>query len=177
MKSNQDYQFLLINGFTIDITSHHSGWSRMHLVKSGSRIDYISFRSNNINSARLLEKAPVVRPSTHLGKALAELKEIAMKHVAKTSGFTMVSGSITLNASNEVHDAVSVKQLDQGSHGVFILDNRAGILKDFAEASGVELQPAYFIDAVNCKSLEEAMKKFSDGSVGVGVSVGQLFFK
>ncbi|PRZ45376.1 hypothetical protein [Paraburkholderia fungorum] len=112
-KTNKDYQFIINHGFTIDITSQDSGWARMYLVKNGKRITYVSFLSNNQNAGNITNRAPFVRPSTHLGSALFELKAIAMKHIEKNGVVIMDSRA---NLSDDINyvlklDGVSVQDL------------------------------------------------------------------
>lgn len=67
---NADYQALTATGLNFRIASQHSGWSRAY---AGAH--FVTFRSNNMNAAKLESKAPNARPFSHLGLALRDLLE------------------------------------------------------------------------------------------------------
>lgn len=67
---NADYQALIATGLNFRIATQHSGWARAYL---GSH--FVTFRSNNMNAAKLESKAPNARPFSHLGYALRNLFE------------------------------------------------------------------------------------------------------
>lgn len=67
---NADYQALISTGLNFRIATQHSGWARAYI---GSH--FATFRSNNMNAAKLESKAPAAKVGTHLGGALRELIE------------------------------------------------------------------------------------------------------
>lgn len=85
MKQNQNYKYLLDNGFNIDIRSNAGGYSVMYLVQNGKRLNdkKVYFKDNKQNRDTLIEKAFEARDFTHLGCALHELKIIAHELMEK----------------------------------------------------------------------------------------------
>lgn len=81
MKTNKNHQFIIANNFQIDIRSGSEGYAVMYLVQAGKRLDdkKVYFRDNKQAKDKLIEKLPTARDFTHLGDALAELKQIAEK--------------------------------------------------------------------------------------------------
>lgn len=81
MKTNKNHQFIIANNFQIDIRSGSEGYAVMYLVQAGKRLDdkKVYFRDNKQARDKLIEKLPTARDFTHLGDALAELKQIAEK--------------------------------------------------------------------------------------------------
>ena len=81
MKTNKNHQFIIANNFHIDIRSGSEGFAVMYLVQAGKRLDdkKVYFRDNKQARDKLIEKLPTARDFTHLGDALAELKQIAEK--------------------------------------------------------------------------------------------------
>lgn len=83
MKINKNYQFIIANSFSIDIRSGSEGYAVMYLVQAGKRLDdkKVYFRDNKQGRDKLIEKLPTARDFTHLGDALAELKQLAEKMI------------------------------------------------------------------------------------------------
>jgi regulation of enolase protein 1 (concanavalin A-like superfamily) len=70
-KINTDYLTILENGFSVKITSQHSGWSYLYVKNDRIQLR-VTFRSNNQSSESLSSKLGWVSKKTHLGRALAE---------------------------------------------------------------------------------------------------------
>lgn len=81
MRTNKNHQFIIANNFHIDIRSGSEGYAVMYLVQAGKRLDdkKVYFRDNKQARDKLIEKLPTARDFTHLGDALAELRQIAEK--------------------------------------------------------------------------------------------------
>ena len=87
MKTNKNHQFIIANNFQIDIRSGSEGFAVMYLVQAGKRLDdkKVYFRDNKQGRDKLIEKLSTARDFTHLGDALAELKQIAAKVIEKNA--------------------------------------------------------------------------------------------
>jgi len=85
MKTNKNHHFIIANNFQIDIRSGSEGYAVMYLVQAGKRLDdkKVYFRDNKQARDKLIEKLPTARDFTHLGDALAELKQIAEKMISQ----------------------------------------------------------------------------------------------
>lgn len=67
---NTDYQGLIATGLPFRIASQNNGWARAYIGPY-----FATFRSNNMNAAKLESKAPTTKAGTHLGAALRKLIE------------------------------------------------------------------------------------------------------
>lgn len=67
---NADYQALTATGLPFRIATQQRGNARAYV---GAH--FVTFRSNNMNAAKLESKAPAAKAGTHLGAALRELAE------------------------------------------------------------------------------------------------------
>ena len=67
---NADYQALTATGLIFRIATQQRGNARIYIGAL-----FVTFRSNNMNAAKLESKAPAAKAGTHLGAALRELAE------------------------------------------------------------------------------------------------------
>lgn len=83
MKTNKNYEFLLENGFDVDIRSSDNGIARMYLLKNGERVKpniYTPFRDNKQSRDKLQQRVSKARDFTHLGIALKRMKETVLEN-------------------------------------------------------------------------------------------------
>lgn len=85
MKTNKNYQFIRDTNFSIDIRSGSEGFAVMYLVSAGKRLNdkKVYFRDNKQSRDKMMKNLPTTRDFTHLGNALADLKQIAAKIIQK----------------------------------------------------------------------------------------------
>lgn len=67
---NADYQALIATGLPFRIATQQRGNARAYIGTL-----FVTFRSNNMNAAKLESKAPDAKTDTHLGAALSKLIE------------------------------------------------------------------------------------------------------
>lgn len=85
MKNNNNYQFLLDNGFDVDVRSGDGGFAVMYLVVNGKRLNNkkVYFKDNKQARDVIASKIATARDFTHLGNALQEMKALAYALMVK----------------------------------------------------------------------------------------------